>query len=89
MIGAIIGDIVGSRFEWKNIKTKSFKLFVKGCVPTDDTIMTIALAKAILDCNSDYNHLSENSVECMQEIGRSYPNCGFGGNCHRRDIIEA
>lgn len=48
MYGAMIGDIVGSKYEFNNIKTKKFPLFSKGCDYTDDTIMTVAVAKAIL-----------------------------------------
>ena len=47
MIGAIIGNIVGSRFEFNNINTKEFELFTKDCSFTDDTICTIAIAEAI------------------------------------------
>ena len=43
MLGAIIGDISGSRFEWDNIKTKKFALLTDGCHPTDDSIMTLAI----------------------------------------------
>lgn len=49
MIGAIIGDIVGSRFEWNNVKTKDFEFFHEDCEFTDDTILTVAVGKAILD----------------------------------------
>lgn len=48
MLGAIIGDIVGSVYEWNNIKTKDFKLFKPNCFFTDDTVMTVAVAKALL-----------------------------------------
>ncbi len=48
MIGAIIGDIVGSRFEFNNAKTTDFKLFTSECSFTDDTICTVAIADAIL-----------------------------------------
>ena len=47
MIGAIIGDIVGSRFEWHNIKTKEFDLFAHGCRFTDDTVMSLAVCDAL------------------------------------------
>ena len=47
MIGAIIGDIVGSRFEFNNTDNFNFKLFTKGCAYTDDTICTIAVADAL------------------------------------------
>ena len=79
MLGAIIGDIVGSRFEFNNIRTKNFELFAKDCQVTDDSIMTLAVAKALLACNGDWNQLGQNAVKYMQEIGRKYPNCGFGG----------
>lgn len=49
MIGAIIGDIVGSVYEFNNIKTKDFPLFSEGSCFTDDTVCTIAVAEAILD----------------------------------------
>ena len=80
MLGAIIGDIVGSRFEWDNHKSKNFDLFTLGCSPTDDSIMSLAVAKALLASKEDWSRLSENAVKYMQEIGRDYPNCGYGGN---------
>ena len=49
MLGAIIGDIVGSRFEFHNIKTKKFKLFTKDSCPTDDSIMTAAVDECLLN----------------------------------------
>ena len=79
MLGAIIGDIVGSRFEWNNIKTKEFDFLTYRCFPTDDSIMTMALAQAILISKPDYSDLSKNAVECMQVVGRNYPDCGYGG----------
>jgi len=79
MLGAIIGDIVGSRFEFNNIRTKDFELFAKNCQVTDDSIMTLAVAKAILACDGDWSQLGRNAVKYMQEIGRKYPGCGFGG----------
>jgi hypothetical protein len=48
MLGAIIGDIVGSVYEWDNIKTKDFPLFREDCFFTDDTVMTVAVADAIM-----------------------------------------
>ena len=79
MLGAIIGDIIGSRFEWHNIKTKEFELFSYKSRPTDDSIMTLALAKAILDSKDDYSDLGDLAVDSMQSLGRKYPNCGYGG----------
>jgi ADP-ribosylglycohydrolase len=48
MIGAIAGDIVGSVYEFHNIKTKDFPLFTDQCLFTDDSVLTIALADALL-----------------------------------------
>ena len=79
MIGAIIGDIVGSRFEWDNYRAKDFELFTDACFPTDDSIMTVAVGKAILDCDGAYGDLSAKTVSCMQKLGRRYPHCGYGG----------
>jgi len=50
MLGAIIGDIIGSRFEFNNHRSKDFDLFAKGFFATDDSLMTLAVAKAILSC---------------------------------------
>ena len=77
MLGAIIGDIVGSRFEWNNHRNKDFELFSKDCFPTDDSIMTLAVADAIICCRG-YENLSDMAVKKMREIGRLYPNCGYG-----------
>jgi len=79
MLGAIIGDIAGSRFEFNNIRYKNFELLAEDCNVTDDSIMTLAVAKAILTCNGNWELLNGNAVKYMQEIGRKYPNCGFGG----------
>ena len=85
MLGAIIGDIAGSRFEWHNRKSKNFELLshVKGCRPTDDSVMSIAIAQSILDSNGRYDGLSAHAVKRMQEHGRLYPHAGYGGNFHR------
>lgn len=79
MLGAIIGDIVGSRFERKNNRSKQFEFFNDRCRVTDDSVMTLAIAKALLESKEDYSDLSENAVKCMQYLGRYYPNCGYGG----------
>lgn len=80
MLGAIIGDIVGSRFEWHNHRSKDFKFLTYKCFPTDDSIMSLAIAKAILTSKDDYSDLSKNAVECMRSVGRNYPDCGYGGS---------
>jgi len=80
MIGAIIGDIVGSRFEWDNYRAKDFDLFTNECMVTDDSIMTLAIGKALLNSKSDWSDLGDQAVRCMQEVGRPYPGCGYGGH---------
>ena len=77
MLGAIIGDIAGSRFEWDNCKSKDFELLAKGCGPTDDSNMTLAVAQAILKADGDWSKLPDLAVACMQEFGRKYPH-GYG-----------
>ena len=79
MLGAIIGDIVGSRFEFNNIKTKDFEFMPDSCFFTDDSVLTIAVAKAILDSGKNPEKLGDLTVSSMQEIGRPYPYCGYGG----------
>ena len=78
MIGAILGDIVGSRFEFHNRLSKDFRFLAYGCEFTDDTVMTCAVAQALMDSREDYADLSEKTVAAMQRIGRQYPNCGYG-----------
>jgi len=82
MLGAIIGDIVGSIYEFNNIKTKEFPLFgdtYEQPFFTDDTVMSLAIAEAILQSNGNYDNLSKTCVEYMQYIGQKYPFCGYGG----------
>lgn len=74
MIGAIAGDIIGSVYEWNNIKTKDFKLFSPKCHFTDDSILTIALADSILT-GASY-------VDNMKRFYRLYPHGGYGGSFH-------
>ncbi|SBW06078.1 Type I restriction-modification system, M subunit [uncultured Eubacteriales bacterium] len=79
MFGAIIGDIVGSRFEWNNIKTKEFEFLTYRCEFTDDSVMSLAVAKALLAFDGNYDNLGDFAIQAMQEVGRPYPNCGYGG----------
>lgn len=78
MIGAIIGDIVGSRFEFKDRYGKDFALFADGCRFTDDTLMTLAVARALLLSKSNYDDLSELTVQVMKDIAKPYPRIGWG-----------
>ena len=75
MLGAIIGDIVGSTRERHNIKTEDFELVPKGSRFTDDTVMTLAVAEWLM---TDLEHQPETLVACMQRLGRKYPDAGYG-----------
>ncbi len=75
MIGALAGDIIGSVYEWNNIKTKEFPLFREDCFFTDDSILTVALADTILT-GTPY-------VENLKTFYHWYPNGGYGGGFHR------
>ena len=79
MLGAIIGDTVGSRFEWHNHRSKDFDFLTYKCEPTDDSIMTLAIAKAILKSEGNVNKLSDLVVRYMQQLGRLYSDAGYGG----------
>ncbi len=78
MIGAIIGDIAGSRFEFHNYLSKEFTFLTDDCCFTDDTVMTCAVAQGLMDSKEDYSDLEEKTIAAMQRIGRQFPNCGYG-----------
>ena len=93
MIGAIVGDIAGSRFEWYSHKSKEFT-FLKGkeesrnpCSFTDDTVMTVAVADAITKWraggDASYGALSRAAIESMQTFGRQFPHAGYGNSFRR------
>ena len=80
MYGALAGDIAGSIYEFNNIKTKEFNLYVEPRLRfTDDSVMTIAVAKSLWDTMEDnYEGLNESLIKNMHEIGKRYPYCGYG-----------
>ena len=69
VLGAIIGDIVGSVYEFNEIKTKDFPLFSEHCCPTDDSMMTLAIASALVECEKDYGKLADETIKQMQRWG--------------------
>jgi len=71
MIGAVAGDIIGSVYEARPIKTKNFPLFNDRSAFTDDTVMTVAVAEAILN-RADF-------AATLRGFGRRYPRAGYGG----------
>ncbi len=78
MLGAIIGDVAGSRFEFENYLGKDFEFLTSECCFTDDTVMTCAVAQALMDSREDFSDLQEKTIAAMQRIGRLFPNCGYG-----------
>ena len=84
MIGAIIGDTVGSRFEFQNTTDRNFEFLHADCSYTDDSVMTIALADAIMQWDNEgrpsYGRLSELAIKSMRKWGRDYPFAGYGGH---------
>jgi ADP-ribosylglycohydrolase len=75
MLGAMVGDVVGSVYEWHNIKTEDFIFFKSDCFFTDDTVLTAATAKALMR--------GLNYLEVYQDFARRYPGRGYGGNFKR------
>jgi type I restriction enzyme M protein len=76
MLGAVIGDIVGSRFEFNNIKTKDFDLFDSSCTVTDDSVMSVAVAQMCL--NGYVPEEKEKIIETFKKWGQRYPDAGYG-----------
>lgn len=79
MLGAIIGDIVGSIYEFRSDKTKSFPLFSPGCSPTDDSLMTMAVGVTCVSTDTHNESEFKHALALMmREIGRQYPDAGYG-----------
>lgn len=83
MLGAIIGDIAGSIYEFNNCRSKDIPLIEKDCHFTDDSVMTIAVYQALKECKGNYADLSDKTIECMQRIGRLYEFCGYGAKFYQ------
>jgi ADP-ribosylglycohydrolase len=82
MYGAILGDMIGAPYEFdRGKKTKKFPLFVAASQFTDDTVMTIAVAEALLGVAADApdNIFFDDIVASMRRWGRKYPHAGYGG----------
>ena len=80
MLGAIIGDIVGSIYERHNIKSKDFEFWNEQGRYTDDSVMTIAVADAFLVSRNENRDFKKRLIERMQEWGRRHSSAGYGGN---------
>lgn len=78
MIGAIIGDIVGSVYEFHNLKSKDFEFLGERNYFTDDTVMSLAVAKAVAEYKKDGGDLGLMATDYMKELGAIYPKAGYG-----------
>ena len=81
MLGAIIGDICGSVYEFNNEKRMDkVELFARGCFPTDDSVMTAAVARALMDSQGDSDSvIRQTLVDAMHYYGHLFPRAGYGG----------
>ena len=75
MLGAIIGDVVGSRYEFNNIKIKDFELVGKGCYFTDDTVMSIAVDEIMIN---GWQNDRDRIIQTLKKWGQKYPHAGYG-----------
>lgn len=95
MYGAILGDIIGSPYEFdRGNKTKEFKIFNYLCRFTDDSVMTIAVADAIMKAKAgrflgDRARMKEMFVDTMHKWGRRYPEAGYGGRFYNWLMYES
>ena len=76
MLGAVVGDIIGSMYEFHNTKSMGFELFEGASTYTDDSVMTLAVAKWLVE---DKAHTIHYLIYCMQELGNHHPYAGYGG----------
>lgn len=85
MIGAIIGDIVGSRFEFveDDDRDKNFIFWGSNCRATDDSFMTLAVAKALFLAKGDKEKLKGNVANCLRSVAKDHPNTGWGEMFYR------
>ena len=83
MFGAIVGDVAGSRFEFdRGGKTKNFEFITDECEYTDDTVMTVAVAEALMDAGTDADEktVKKSLIMSMQKWGSWYPDAGYGSS---------
>lgn len=86
MYGAILGDIIGSPFEFdRGKKTKEFRLFERGCDFTDDTCMSIAVGEALMNAGKEasVDEIRKAVIDSMRKWAKKYPDAGYGGMFYR------
>ena len=85
MLGAIVGDIVGSRYEYNNIKRKDFQFFNESCFVTDDTVLTLAVCDALLKNSNDLN---KTATDSLRTFSRRYADKDYGDGFRRWMLID-
>lgn len=89
MLGAIIGDVIGSPYEFESDKTKDFMLFVPDCRPTDDSVLTVAVGCACAEANCyDEYEFKHVLAEKLREIGLQYRDAGYGKRFYQWMILN-
>ena len=85
MLGAIIGDIIGSRYEFKPLKSREFELFTSDNEFTDDTVLTCCIANAVMKSweKDEFLTLGQVAKNEMLDVGYWYPMCGYGGRFYK------
>ena len=80
--GALIGDIIGSVYEFNNVKSKDFPLMSERSIPTDDSFMMMAIAHALMKWKKgeeiDESEFQQAVKDSMREFGRAYPRASYG-----------
>ena len=93
MYGAILGDMIGSPYEFNanNYKAKDFPLFSEKSTFTDDSVMTLAVAEAFMEAglDADDDTITKSLFRVMPEIGQRYPYCGYGGRFSMWIMLDA
>ena len=81
MYGALLGDMIGAPYEFdRGNKTKDFEMFCRDAVFTDDSVMTVAVAEALMDAEGQPEEAVKSAlVKSMQKWGKRYPGAGYGG----------
>lgn len=85
MLGAIVGDIMGSVYEFHNIKRTDIPLICTNSRFTDDSVLTLAIAKWLL---VDEKHTHEKCIECILELAKAHPRAGYGRTFYERWLIN-
>lgn len=88
MLGAIVGDIIGSQFEHTNHLSKTFDLFTPDCFYSDDTVLTLAVCQALLDTDGQVDHLAAAADKHLADFANTYWKLSYGSQFNRWRIAE-